>query len=110
LVQQAFQEVAPEMQVNSDERSSASEDMALSEKVQVAFSLSAAVADATKRRHHHPKFDIDEEALPGCRIITQAALNAYAPPMSFYTGWITDGGVPRRNLPGAAHRRAAPIG
>jgi amidohydrolase len=79
LVQQAFQEVAPEMQVKSDERSSASEDMALFlEKVPGCFFfIGSGVADETKRfGHHHPKFDIDEEVLPlAAAIITQAALN-----------------------------------
>jgi len=79
LVQQAFQEEAPEILVNSDARSSASEDMALFlEKVPGCFFfIGSGVADAAKRfGHHHPKFDIDEAVLPlAAAIITQAALN-----------------------------------
>ncbi|HWR66840.1 MAG TPA: amidohydrolase [Bellilinea sp.] len=79
LVQQALQQVAPEIQVNSDELSSVSEDMALFlEKVPGCFFfIGSGVADATKRfGHHHPKFDIDEEVLPlAAAIITQAAIN-----------------------------------
>lgn len=79
LVQQTIHEVAPEIQVNSDERSSASEDMALFlEKIPGCFFfIGSGMADAAKRfGHHHPKFDIDEEVLPlAAAIITQAAIN-----------------------------------
>jgi amidohydrolase len=79
LVQQAFYEVAPEVKVNSDDRSSASEDMALFlERIPGCFFfVGSGAADVDKRfGHHHPKFDIDEEVLPlAAAIITQAALN-----------------------------------
>lgn len=78
-VQQALQAVAPEMHVDPEARSSASEDMALFlEQVPGCFFfVGSGAADANKRfGHHHAKFDIDENVLPiAAAIITQAALN-----------------------------------
>jgi len=82
IVQEAIHAVAPEIQLSTDARSSASEDMALFlQKVPGCFFfIGSGVADATQRfGHHHAKFDIDENVLPiAAAIITQAALNLMA--------------------------------
>ena len=82
IVQEAIHTVAPEIQLSTDARSSASEDMALFlQKVPGCFFfIGSGVADATQRfGHHHAKFDIDENVLPiAAAIITQAALNLMA--------------------------------
>ena len=82
IVREAIHTVAPEIQLSTDARSSASEDMALFlQKVPGCFFfIGSGVADATQRfGHHHAKFDIDENVLPiAAAIITQAALNLMA--------------------------------
>ncbi len=79
LVQSAIQLVAPELQISTEARSSASEDMALFlQQVPGCFLfVGSGIADASQRfGHHHPKFDIDETALPlAAAILTQSALS-----------------------------------
>ncbi len=79
LVQSAIQLVAPELQISTEARSSASEDMALFlQQVPGCFLfVGSGIADVSQRfGHHHPKFDIDENALPlAAAILTQSALS-----------------------------------
>lgn len=70
--------VTPEVRIAVGYKSSVSEDMALFlERIPGCFFfLGAGLNDPARRfGHHHPKFDIDEEALPlGAAILTQGAL------------------------------------
>ncbi|HBA90456.1 MAG: hypothetical protein A2X24_02070 [Chloroflexi bacterium GWB2_54_36] len=82
VVQRAALAVEPGIVIDETYRSSMSEDMSLFLQAVPGcfFFVGSAPVDPRKRfGHHHPKFDIDEEALPlAAGILTQAALSMLA--------------------------------
>ena len=79
VVRKAALAVEPGMVLDTAYRSSMSEDMSLFLQAVPGcfFFVGSAPVDPRKRfGHHHPKFDIDEDALPlAAGIVTQAALS-----------------------------------
>ncbi len=82
VVQKAALAVEPGIVIDETYRSSVSEDMSLFLQAVPGcfFFVGSAPVDPRKRfGHHHPKFDIDEDALPlAAGILTQAALSMLA--------------------------------
>ena len=82
VVQKAALAVEPGIVIDETYRSSVSEDMSLFLQAVPGcfFFMGSAPVDPRKRfGHHHPKFDIDEDALPlAAGILTQAALSMLA--------------------------------
>ena len=82
VAQRAALAVEPGIVIDETYRSSMSEDMSLFLQAVPGcfFFVGSAPVDPRKRfGHHHPKFDIDEEALPlAAGILTQAALSMLA--------------------------------
>lgn len=81
-VRDAIREIMPDMTIDSTFHSSASEDMALFlRQVPGCFFFIGSGPAASEKRfgHHHPKFDIDERALPiSAAIMTRTAIDLLA--------------------------------
>lgn len=79
VVRNAVKKTMSDIQIDSAYRTPVSEDMALfiQQVPGCYFFLGSGVSDVDKRfGHHHPKFDIDEQALPvGAAIMAQAAVD-----------------------------------
>lgn len=78
VVETSISEIAPEVVIDREFKSSASEDMSifLNAIGGCFFFLGSGPADEVKRYgHHHPKFDIDEDVLPlAAAILAHAAI------------------------------------
>jgi len=77
LVEQAVRRAMPEIEIRTDYRTMVSEDMAfMMEKAPGCYIMvGSAFTDPDKRYgHHHPKFDIDEAALPCAAAAMSAAV------------------------------------